>query len=550
MVKKFLNLLSLILLINLNIQGQNLDRTITITKTYEAIFPTKDKIDETPEIYDTTKIKPVFNYIILPVKADVEYLPKEIKPARISAIPVEKVYSNFFKIGIGNYFSPVLNYQFSSPRAKDHSYGFNFLHNSSASKIALENNHKIYAGYYDNLIEAYGLKLIDDIKIQGNLFYKGNAINHYGYNYNIYVDSFPNISKSDIRQIYDEVGISFSIERENNDSKLIYSFKPSYSYFDDRFKNNQHNFVINGNISFKWDKKLIDIKTLSEYFYYKTSLEKGKIWFVSLVPTISQKDVNYEYLAGAFIAVNNADSISRFYIVPKANFMIRIAEDYFNPYAGINGYIKSNSYKDLQEINPYIVPGIRSNYSEFLIFYSGIKGLLFSKWGYDIQASYNYKNHIPLFIKDTSNLLQNQFNIVSENLKSTEVSLSTYFYPINNLKFEVGGIYRNIKLEKEKYAWHVPDYEVNTGFSYFIKEKLMTKLNVNYLSSRYAKFVGDTSFYRLPSIVDVNLNIEYFHSKILTFYLNIYNITSTKYEIWYQYPVQKLNFIIGLTYKL
>jgi len=534
-----------------NISGQNFDRSITITKTYEPVFSTKEKIDEKPEIYDTTKIKPVFNYIILPIKVDASYSPNEIKPAKISAIPVDKVYSNFFKIGLGNYLSPELIYQFSSLRARDYSYGLNISHLSSTSKITLENKHKINAGYYDNIIEAYGTKLIDFIKLDGNVFLKGNAINYYGYNTNLFIDSIPDINKQSIKQVYNEIGIKLSLEKQCSDlDKFGYSFRPFYSYFYDKYKNNQHSLSINGNLFVKLNNKLLDFKIFTNYNYYNTSFDTAKTWIVSFIPSITKKEEKYEYDAGFLLSLGSDDELSKFYFAPKLRFMLRMAEDYFNPYIGIDGFIKSNTYKDLAIINPYIVPGFKSLLSEFLVFYGGIKGLLYSKWGYDLSTSYSYHNNMTLFVKDTIGKLQNQFIVVNDNINKTELSLISYFYPTKNLKFELEGIYRYILLEKEKYAWHLPNYEIKSKFSLLIKSKIMTKLSFNYFDSRYSKIAGDTNYYKLPSIIDLNLNLEYYHSKILTFYFNIYNIASSKYQIWYQYPVQRLNFIVGLTYKL
>jgi len=551
MIRKFLCLGILIFLLFFKAFNQSIDRTVTITKAYDAIFTTKEKVDEIPFIYDTTKIKPIFNYVILPIKADVEYKPSQIKPAKISSIPVDKIYSNFIKIGIGNYLTPVLNYQYSSPRAKDYSYGFNFMHVSSGSKITLENKHKVSAGYYDNLVEAYGNKIIDDIQLYVNPFFKGSAINYYGYNTNLFIDSFPEIKKSKIRQTYNEIGINFSMERQCIDmDKLIYSFKPNYSYFYDKHKNSQHNFIINGNFAFPWNRKMIDFKFLTDYYYLKTLSDTGSIWQVSFIPSLKSKEENIEYNIGALLNIYSYNNSTKFFFSPKVDGTLHLANDYFNLYAGINGNIKPNTYKDLTEINPYLFPGSKETFSEFLSFYGGVKGLFFSKWGYDLSVSFNYKNHVPLFIKDTISELQNQFQVITDNIKTNELNFSTFFYPTINMKFEVGGIYRDIRLEKEQYAWHIPDFEFNTKFSYFIKDKFMTKLHFNYLGSRYSRVAGDTIYYKLPSIFDINFSLEYYYSKILTFYLNIYNLTAHKYQIWYQYPVQGLNFVFGITYKL
>ena len=54
----------------------------------------------------------------------------------------------------------------------------------------------------------------------------------------------------------------------------------------------------------------------------------------------------------------------------------------------------------------------------------------------------------------------------------------------------------------------------------------------------------------LKPYVDANLGIEYRYNKALSAFLNINNIAARRYERYYGYPSQRINFILGISYSL
>jgi len=74
------------------------------------------------------------------------------------------------------------------------------------------------------------------------------------------------------------------------------------------------------------------------------------------------------------------------------------------------------------------------------------------------------------------------------------------------------------------------------------------------IGDRYAKVWNTTTSSieakKLNSIIDANLGFEYRYSKILSAFINLNNITGSRYYIWNNYPSYKFNILAGITYAL
>jgi outer membrane receptor protein involved in Fe transport len=111
-------------------------------------------------------------------------------------------------------------------------------------------------------------------------------------------------------------------------------------------------------------------------------------------------------------------------------------------------------------------------------------------------------------------------------------------------------------MQNQQYAWHMPELEISLGAQYDLREKIILKADVFYLGERYAQksysitlpVYVEPHAVKLPAIYDFNIGIEYRYTQRLSAFVNINNITSYRYQKWYQYPNQRLNILGGLTY--
>ena len=103
--------------------------------------------------------------------------------------------------------------------------------------------------------------------------------------------------------------------------------------------------------------------------------------------------------------------------------------------------------------------------------------------------------------------------------------------------------------------WNLPPYQLTLGGQYSLREKLIVKLDAVLMGKRKAfspvwSSVQDpspdrTEVVELNGFVDLHLGAEYRYTKRLSVFLQASNLSASRYERWYRYPVQRTLLIGG-----
>ena len=119
------------------------------------------------------------------------------------------------------------------------------------------------------------------------------------------------------------------------------------------------------------------------------------------------------------------------------------------------------------------------------------------------------------------------------------------------------GEFYSYKPRHEEKAWHMPDFRVSVNGRYNIADKILLKADVYVVGTRFARVLNTDSLATTPfkamelkPYVDANLGIEYRYNKVFSAFLNINNIAARRYQYYYGYPSQRINFIFGVSYSL
>ncbi|MBN2610947.1 MAG: hypothetical protein JXB00_05280 [Bacteroidales bacterium] len=540
------------ILFNINyLCAQQISRDVVVVKPYEPTLSDVYKISVLPEINDSVTAKPKFDYSILPVRVEAPFEPKPINAAKMVGTPLEKLYRSYIMLGLGNYFTPVAEYNINSLRSKDNLIGLYFRHRSSGSKITLDNGDKVPAGYAINHGELYGKKFYAHSSLSGNFTIKSDVIHHYGYNTDIFPDTTLDIKGKDIKQNYTRTGFDFRFNSTYSDSMhLNYDLNLSYNNLTDKFKNYENRLDLNTLFNKRFGNKVFGIDLGLTYVDPGNTVDSLNSTLFSATPWFSRRNSDYEFIVGGKIIVAGG-SEKNTYFYPHARLQFNVVEKILIPYVGIDGDATLNTYDRLSNENPYIVPASKAKITNRLYIYGGFKGLFSSKSGYNLTLSYSIINNMPLFIIDSTGKYDNMFKAVTDNVKLVKYAGEIYYDPYPNLNLSLGAAVMGYDLDHEKKAWHKPDYELTLGTKYNIRKKIYASLDMAVIGSRYVQKPDETAtIKKLKPVFDLNLGLEYRYSKILSFYLNFYNLTSSGYYIWHQYPARKLNVIAGFSYKI
>jgi outer membrane receptor protein involved in Fe transport len=120
-----------------------------------------------------------------------------------------------------------------------------------------------------------------------------------------------------------------------------------------------------------------------------------------------------------------------------------------------------------------------------------------------------------------------------------------------NLSFILKGNYYQYKLDSLAAPWHKPGWDLNFTTRYAWKKKLVVKADL-FVFGKYSVPEPDPLALKkvreIGALVDINLSAEYRINSWMSAFAQVNNLISDKYFVWQNYPMQRINFIAGLSW--
>lgn len=534
-----------------NTFGQGYDEEITVIAAYEPSISDANKININPEIKDTTTRITGLNYTILPKRYETTFQLNPIKPAKIVGEPIDKLYKNFIKAGFGNYTTPYIEFFANKLRSRTHSFGVHLRHLSTSGKI------KNYANSNssDNYINGYIKKYNKYNMLGADVYFDRNVVHYYGFQPDT-MELAP--SKDDIKKRYSKIGVELLLKSTNlKESSLNYEFNLAYYNLSDNYKSTENNIdftaAIDKNVRMfrKIDDQKFGISANVNFFNNKVdTLDAKNNAIIKIKPYYNISFDEYSFYIGMNASIN-ADTSSSMYLYPEARVSINIVKDMLTVYADIRGDINRDSYDALRAENPFITSMIPLENTEEKFIFSG--GIICSPAKYfDITASLSNSNieGMGFFVNDTLNPLGNTFTFAFDDVSLLKAGAEFSYQKEDKFGISLSGHYYSYKMDVEDKPWHKPEFDLYLSANYGIQKKIIIRTDIFAYGKRYAKTYenGITKAKELDAFVDLNIGVEYRYTKILSAFLNLNNLLSQQNFMWNNYPSQKFNFILGLSY--
>ncbi len=530
-------------------QSGEIQREVRVVKPYSPTLSDVGKINILPEFQDTIRITPDFNYFITPKRFSTFYQPQKMKPARMTGLPLEKLYKSQLTIGIGNYLSPFGELTINQLRSRTSAFGVYLKHHSSGGKVKLDNDERVFAGFSDNTIEAYGKWFMKKSVLEGSVNANYNTSHYYGYNTN--VDTI--LERTDIRQGIFSAGTQLLYYSKHADSSsLAYNAAFGYQFTKDGYENTEHSVTASADFGKLIRDQFIGLNMGIRHYLTSESIDSSNNTIISMKPFISKKSDEWMFLVGISSAIDVHGDDMEFKLYPRAEFEFHIVKNVLTPYLGVDGYRSENNYSKILYENPFIIPGLgvkNSNHS--IIGFAGIKGRYSSRIAFNFKGSYSLVQDMHFFINDSANVLSNQFNTAYDDVVITSFTGDISWYQSEKLKFLFKGRYYNYELSGIEYPWHKPKTEFGIGVSYNLRDKIFVDSHLFYRGKRYALSPDLLSSpIELKGYIDANLSLEYSYTGILSFFLRFNNFTASRYALWNQYPSRRFQLMGGFKYSL
>jgi hypothetical protein len=524
--------------------------TIEIKSVYNPTVAEANKINENPEIVDSTKKIPVSKYGIQTKKMNTTFSVQPMAAAQMVGEPLNKLYNALVKVGMGTYTTPYGELWINSLRSKEFSGGLHAKHLSSNYTPSYSGKKLGYAGFSNDEIGVYGKKFLKKHTLIGNADYSSNIVHFYGFE----KDSFPQLSKDSTKQQFNLVSANAQLKSHYTDPKqLNHDIRLDYYTLMDKFNTFENNFKASTVLQTAISKESLLINASVDYYNYKTTVDTVNNTIIKLNPSITGADKNYTYNLGMTAAVDIFNK-EKYYFYPDFTFSYNIFEHIIVPYAGVVGGLQKNSYKSFTDVNPFVMSNLTMHNSDKQYeAYGGIKGMLSSTTSYNVRVSQQKLNNMAMFVNDT-NGYKNKFDVIYDDATILTIHGEAAYQLREKIRFNLSGDYFDYQMKTEKKAWYKPQLKVALSGQYNISDKIIAKIDLFYIASQYAKIYAHDSTgiqvvkKELSYLVDVNVGAEYRYTKRLGFFINLNNLANMKYRRWYGYPTQGLSVMGGLSF--
>lgn len=533
---------------------------VEVVKPYQPVLSDAIKITSAPQRDTLSTEPPVLNYAIEEKRQTTAYNITPIKPVRIKDENIKELYRGFVKAGYGNYNTLYGEAFYNALRSKDFDAGIHLKHLSSGGSI------KDYGfpGAVNTGLKLYGKKFFDNAALDGALRFSRDVSHFYGY-------KKPDIfSKKETKQAGNTVGGRFGFASTHNDKdKFFYRAEIAFSSFSLKaadYDASETDFELGftggkklGNDhTFKAEVTINPLKTVIPgnpcppgQFCPQVVLPDADIGrnIVRIRPRYEFEKSGIQFSAGANLAFEKSYDLNFWRFYPVATLHYPLIKDQFSVTAELSGDLKKNTLQSLTGENPFIIPRELT----------GQKFLLNTNNKINVSGGLVIRPEGQLQFLATagySRLLEETFFV--NTLNTTGITYYTaVFDTVNRINLHAEGQYlyfekAGFTLKTDFYSYNMngnreplfkPSFTAGLEAFYNVGEKIFVRAMLNYTGTRKALAVD--GYQTLDAYADISLGIDYRYSKILSFWIQINNLTASRYMQWYNYPSYRLNAMAG-----
>jgi hypothetical protein len=538
---------------------------INITKDREVVLPKANRIiDKIPPVVTDKKEKKM-SYAFFDRKPtaveETKFVPNVVSPVSKKSTNEDVIgYKNYFKVGLGNFGRIYAETYINSDQNKKFVYGISGLHNStkrgpidaensatSLSKISVD-------GKYHQ--KNYELKLDMGYENRGYYFYGYDTLTQNDY------------TQQDLRQRVNLYNFTASFENTNPKPKVDYSLTTGIKTLSDFYKASE----IDWGTQFKAYFPLVEDKVTalvageayltqrSDNYFELDNVRKRNLYRVEPAFRFDFGRISAKI---GYKAVNEYEQIERINTTkgfPTASISYKTPSlTYF--FIGFDGDIIRNTLHSFLNENPFLVQAVNlKNTYKNQDFYIGSRGELYSGISFNTKISYGKYENLYFFnkyegltdspagqpISVTKFQAEYEDAITDFVNVSAEIGYSNFENWKSNLKLDYN-YYETVKFTK---PYHRPAFTSRWGNTFTLTNKLVSSVDLYYISGIYAKDLELNQPVKLKDIIDVNAEFTYLFSKQFSAFVKLNNIVGQNYQRYYNYPQLGLNFVAGINVAL
>ena len=527
---------------------------VTIIGSYKPSIQDAYKINSNPVIDNSEKKIPKLSYSITSVKAKTLITPKALDHERTVREPKQKLLGNYVKLGFGNYKTPYLEFFANTLQSRKYALGVHLKHLSSMGEIK---NHPL-STFSKSMASIAGKTLFNKHTLSGEIFYKHDVVHYYNLEQNAF-DSLNTLGwkEDDFKQRFQLFGTNLGLSSNYNKiGKLNNNLDFNYYYLTDYYSTSEQKTSLKADVNIDFElfnsgyTQKLGVSAEIDAFSNSDSIINAKDQIARVQPYIKAVFGQYKLYFGLNTAIP-IDSTKSVGLFPVIKAEVEVIPKSLTAFIGTKGNYYKNSFKSFYEENPFISSIIPLEYSnnKFEV-YGGIMGNINKMVNYSLMFSSANIENMPFFVNDTSIDVLDKFSVVYDTVDVIHLKGEISYQAKEKIRVILKGDYYSFNLNNEAQAWYRPQFEASITVNATVLEKLTLKSSVNTYSKMYSNIMesGQTIFKEIDAWLDLSFGAEYKFSPRLSAFINLKNVLNSQYKRWDNYPLQKFNFLGGLTY--
>lgn len=537
---------------------------VNVVKPYSPTISDAFKVKETPSFDDDeTSKKENIKYNIFSFPVASTFTPNKGKAANVEKSAQEKLYNNYITLGAGNYGTANVELFVTENVSNTDYFGGMLRHLSSQGGIK---NVTLDDKFSNTSLDlTYGSRT-RALSWNADAGYQHQIYNWYGILPNYFDQAV--IDAIDEQQTYHNLYIA---GRLNLGDSFLKESTIKFNRFWDAFGSAENRFIAKPSMEFDIVEEKIKADFIVDYisgsfekdFFGGSEIKYGYTNF-GFQPSIrlQKDDLSINAGVGFFYSAAQESGESKFFIYPQVTGSYKVVGDLMIAYAGIEGSLKQNSYREFVEQNFFVSPtlGIAPTDQKYDV-YVGLKGKLANSVSYNVRGSYKNEDNKALFTSNgfqSSNantdgyIFGNSFGVVYDQVKTISFFGELKADFSKNVSFGVNGTFNSFSTDAAAEAWNLPSLEVGANLDVTITPKWYAGTSIFFVGERKDQFAQDflpLTTVNLDSYFDLNAHVGYKHNERLTFFLKGNNLANQDYQRWLNYPVQGIQVLGGASYK-
>ena len=521
---------------------------VEVTRSFEPKVQDAYKLDVNPEINATPETKIPVNFKIQSVPVASTFQPEKGSMANFNpGSMLQKSYGSYVSVAGGNYVQLQADAFVSYPVSDQLKTALSFSHYSSQGGKQDTLN---FEPFYHTLVDGLLDYKTEKSNWKFDLGYDGH-INQLNKNTEIVYIIDPGIKtyQNSFNNLHLDV---------NGDFKELFvkDLTVRYNNFWDVSDNSEHLVNLNTNLVFPVGD--IDIRTgiqadvvagnagKDKHFEQETDLDLAYNHYdVGLKPAITIENDKLVANLGAKIFYQNDTIYKKVQFIPDVKVRLNLIYEKLTVFGGVTGDIHQNSQSEIYQKNPYMQ--LKQNIIPTLVPYNifgGFDGAFSSSFAYEVRLGVKRIKNARFYNYLSSPI--SGYDIVYDDMTQSYFMTKINVGIAKNLDLKLNMTYMQNSPENLGRALFIPDFDFKSILIFRPNNKLNISATFHSVGKRKYTTVDDAV---LKAYNDLNLGIRYNINKQITGFVEAYNLLNQDYQIYYHYPVQKLQFMAGVAYR-